>query len=94
MIHFKADLDRWAEGRISARERRKSFTVWTCDAVEALMKRRDIILRAFRGTGFETYLLPENNEEHNGDPITKVEFNELTKAEQEFQKKKKSQKMK
>ena len=51
MIHFKADPDRWAEGRVSARERRKLFTVWTCDAVEALMKRRDIILRAFRGTG-------------------------------------------
>ena len=53
MINFKADPDRWAEGRISACERRKLFTVWICDAVEALMKRRDIILRAFRGIGVE-----------------------------------------
>ena len=50
MKHLKADPDRWAEGRVSARERRKLFTVWTCDAVEAFMKRRDIIHRAFRGT--------------------------------------------
>ena len=109
MIHFKADLDRWAEGRVSARERRKLFTVWTCDAVDALMKRRDIILRAFRGTGvgidvegkeresirfpgFETYVPPEKDEEHNDDPITEAEVNELTKAEREFQKKKKKRK--
>ena len=93
------------EGRVSARQRRKLFTVWTCDAVEALMKRRDIILRAFRGTGvgidvegkergiirfpgFETYVLPEKDEEHNDDPITEAEVNELTKDEREFQKKK------
>ena len=103
MIHFKADLDRWAEGRISARERRKLFTVWTCDAVEALMKRRDIILRAFRGTGvginvegkergsirfpgFETYVPPENNEEHNDDPITKSEFMSWLKLSTSFRK--------
>ena len=105
MINFKADPDRWAEGRISARERRKLFTVWTCDAVEALMKRRDIILHAFRGTGvgidvegkergsirfpgFETYA-PEKDEDHNDDLITEAEANEMTKAEREFQKKKK-----
>ena len=84
MIHFKADPDRWAEGR-------------------------DIILRAFRGTGvgidvegkerknirfpgFETYVPPEKDEEHNDDPITEAEVNELTKAEREFQKKKKKRK--
>ena len=33
------------------KERRKLFTIWTCDAVAALMQRRDIIRRAFRGTG-------------------------------------------
>ena len=60
MIHFKADPDRWAEGRVSARERKKLFTIWTCDAVDALMKRRDIILRAFRGTGVE--MLKERKE--------------------------------
>ena len=38
-------------GKVSAKERRKLFTVWTCDAVAALMKRPDIIRRAFRGTG-------------------------------------------
>ena len=38
-------------GKISAKERRKLFTVWTCDAVAALMKRPDIIRRAFRGMG-------------------------------------------
>ena len=37
-------------GKVSARERRKLFTIWSCDAVQALMKRRDIIRRAFRGT--------------------------------------------
>ena len=37
-------------GKVSAKERRKLFTIWTCDAVNALMKRLDIIRRAFRGT--------------------------------------------
>jgi len=74
------------------------------------MKRRDMILRAFRGTGvsgidvegkergsilfpgFEAYVHPEKDEEHNDDPIPKTEVNELTEAEQEFQKKKKKRK--
>ena len=43
-----------------------------------------------RFPGFETDVPPENND----DPITKAEVNELTKAEQEFQKKKKAQEMK
>ena len=44
MIHFKADPDRWAAGRVSARERRKLFTVWTCDVVDALMKASDFLV--------------------------------------------------
>ena len=36
---------------MSARERRLLFAKWTCDVVEVLMGRRDIIRRAFRGTG-------------------------------------------
>ena len=40
----------WTMGRVSAKERRILFTRWTCDAVEALMNREDIICRAFRGT--------------------------------------------
>ena len=52
---FRADFqsrpDDWQMGKVSANERRKLFTVWTCDAVAALMKRPDIIRRAFRGTG-------------------------------------------
>ena len=51
MDHFKSNPDRWVMGKISARERRILFTVWVGDAVDALMQRRDIITRAFRGTG-------------------------------------------
>ena len=51
---FRADVqsrpDDWQMGKVSAKERRKLFTIWTCDAVAALMKRPDIIRRAFRGT--------------------------------------------
>ena len=36
--------------KVPARERRRLFTFWSCDAVEALMQRPDIIRRAFRGT--------------------------------------------
>ena len=49
--HFNQNADRWQMGKGSAKERRKLFTVWTCDAVAALMKRPDIIRRSFRGTG-------------------------------------------
>ena len=38
-------------GKVSAKERKKLFTIWTCDAVAALMKRPNIIRRAFRETG-------------------------------------------
>ena len=48
---FRKRPDDWQMGRVSAKERRILFTRWTCDAVEALMKREDIIRRAFRGTG-------------------------------------------
>ena len=47
---------------------------------------------SIRFPGFETYVLPEKDEEHNDDPITEAEVNELTKAEREFQKKKKKRK--
>ena len=48
---FRKRPDDWQMGRVSAKERKILFTRWTCDAVEALMKREDIIRRAFRGTG-------------------------------------------
>ena len=48
---FRNRPDDWQTGKIPAKERRKLFTIWTCDAVAALMQRRDIIRRAFRGTG-------------------------------------------
>ena len=52
---FKRDFqkrpDDWTMGMVSAKERRHLFTVWSCDAVQSLMKRKDIIRRAFRGTG-------------------------------------------
>ena len=48
---FNARPDAWQLGKVSAKERRILFTTWTCDAVEKLMTRRDIIRRAFRGTG-------------------------------------------
>ena len=48
---FRSRPDGWQLGKVSARERRVLFTKWTCDAVEKLMERRDIIRRAFRGTG-------------------------------------------
>ena len=44
---FRKRPDDWQMGRVSAKERRILFTRWTCDAVEALMKREDIIRRAF-----------------------------------------------
>jgi len=48
---FKRRPDDWQLGKVSTKERRILFTKWTCDAVEKLMSRRDIIRRAFRGTG-------------------------------------------
>ena len=48
---FRNRPDDWQTGKIPAKERRKLFTIWTCDAVAALMQRPDIIRRAFRGTG-------------------------------------------
>ena len=48
---FASGPDRWVKGKVSARERRCLFTVWTCDAIARLMTRRDIIRRAFRATG-------------------------------------------
>ena len=48
---FRKRPDDWQMGRVSAKKRRILFTRWTCDGVEALMKREDIIRRAFRGTG-------------------------------------------
>ena len=49
--NFQANPDRWAKGKVPASERRRLFTVWVGGAVDALMQRRDIIRRAFRGTG-------------------------------------------
>ena len=49
--HFRANPYRWAKGKVPTAERRKLFTIWLGDAVDALMQRRDIIRRAFRGTG-------------------------------------------
>ena len=73
-----------------------------------LMKRRDIILRAFRGTGVGIDVegkeresirfpgfetyVPPEKDQEHDDPITEAEVNELTKAEREFQKKKKKRK--
>ena len=48
---FRKRPDAWQTGKVQAKERRKLFTIWTCDAVAALMQRPDIIRRAFRGTG-------------------------------------------
>ena len=48
---FASDPDRWVKGKVPARERRRLFTVWTCDAIAKLMTRRDLIRRAFRATG-------------------------------------------
>ena len=48
---FRKRPDDWQMGKVSAKGQRILFTRWTCDAVEAIMKREDIILRAFRWTG-------------------------------------------
>ena len=57
-LNFPADGTRidvkisdWEFGRISSSARRLLFATWVCDAVAKLMKRRDIIRRAFRATG-------------------------------------------
>ena len=39
--HFQDNPDRWVRRRVSASERRKLFTFWVGDAVDALMLRRD-----------------------------------------------------
>ena len=49
--NFRKRPDDWQTGKVLAKENRTLFTIWTCDAVAALMQRRDIIRRAFRGTG-------------------------------------------
>ena len=49
--NFRRRPDDWQMQKVPARERRRLFTFWSCDAVEALMQRPDIIRRAFRGPG-------------------------------------------
>ena len=44
---FRKRPHAWQTGKVPAKER----TIWTCDAVAALMQRPDIIRHAFRGTG-------------------------------------------
>ena len=100
---------RWE--RFQQRKEENFFTVWTCGAVAALMKRPDIIRRAFRGTGvgidiegkmkdnlrfpgFETYVPPEQDEEHLNDVLTKEEIEEMEKREAKFQEEKKKRKRK
>ena len=39
--HFQDNPDSWVRGKVSASERRKLFTFWVGDAVDALMLRRD-----------------------------------------------------
>jgi len=75
------------------------------------MKRRDIIRRAFRGTGvgidaegkmkqyirypgFESYIPPEIDEQHEVEELTKAEIQELEKKEEKYQKAKKKRKKK
>ena len=106
---FKRCPDAWQLGKVSAKER-TLFTEWTCDAVEKLMSRRDIIRRAFRGTGvgidaegkmkeyklypgFESYIPPEFDEEHELEKLTKRKVEELEKKEEKYQKEKKKRKM-
>ncbi len=48
---FKQRPDKWQTGKVPAKERRHLFTIWSCDAVAELMKRPDIIRRAFRDNG-------------------------------------------
>ena len=74
------------------------------------MSRRDIIRRAFRGTGvgidaegkmkeyilqpgFENYIPPEFDEEHEVEKLTKRKVEELEKKEEKYQKEKKKRKM-
>ena len=44
---FRKRPHAWQTGKVPAKER----TIWTCDAVAALMQRPDIIRHAIRGTG-------------------------------------------
>jgi len=52
---FQTDFQKrphaWQTGKVPEKRRRKLFTIWTCDAVVALMQRPDMIRHAFRGTG-------------------------------------------
>jgi len=48
---FQRQQDDWQMGRVPARDRRRLFTFRSCDAVEVIMQRLDIIRRALRGTG-------------------------------------------
>ena len=106
---FRDRPDDWVLGKVSARERRDLFAVWTCDAVEKLVQKRDLIRRAFRGTGvgidaegkmknhirfpgFESYIPPERDEEHQLEELTEQEIQALEKKEKKLQKQLKKRK--
>ena len=106
---FKARPDDWQLGKVSARERRLLFAKWTCDAVEVLMGRRDIIRRAFRGTGVGidaegkmkdhirfpgfSYVPPEKDEDHEVADLIEEEIKALEKKEEKLQKQIKKRKL-
>ena len=108
-IDFRNRPDDWQTGKIPAKERRKLFTIWSCDAVAA--QRPNIIRRPFRGIGvrididgkmknflrfpgFETYVPPEKKEDHIDKVLTEKEIQKLEKKEMKNKERQKKRKKK
>ena len=64
---FRKRPDAWQTGKVPAKERRKLFTIWTCDAVAALMQRPEVP--------------PEKEEDHIDEVLTEKEIQKLEKEE-------------
>ena len=105
---FRKRPDAWQTGKVPAKERRKLFTIWTCDAVAALMQRPDIIRRAFRGTGVGIDIdgkmknslrfpgfetyVPPEKEDHIDEVLTEKEIQKLEKKEMKNKERQKKRK--
>ena len=102
--NFRANLDRWAKGEVPAAERRRLFTVWVGDAVDALIggisfaelsKEQEGIdiegkeKRSLRFPGYDTYEGPNIDEEHNDRDLSTADIDAMQKKEVKFQKAKK-----
>ena len=105
---FESRPDDYADGKISISEMRLLWRRWTAEAMRALMKRKDIIERAFKHCGVcndtegrERHLIkvpnfetyePPTPDEKRRGPLTEEEIEEFSKKEDALQKAKKAEK--